>query len=107
MRETKQRIASLGDCKFYTQSLPPPTASTKTDADGKFTLKLRQNQRFALGAQASRDVGRSTEEYCWLVWTSLDGAMAKHVMLSNDKLWGRESEEMVVKGADLPVKPEQ
>jgi hypothetical protein len=71
---------------YYFQGLPNEIANAKSDADGKFALRLRLNEKFALAAEATRDVGQRTEKYYWLLWVTLDGAASKRVMLSNDNM---------------------
>ena len=67
--------------------LPPSVASAKTDADGRFRLKVQRGKRLMLFAQASRSTfGGNSENYLWLV--PLDAADASgRIMLSNDNLY--------------------
>jgi hypothetical protein len=92
----KDRGRALTSCAYYMDGLSSPSSTTKTDADGKFALRLPRNTKVGLAAQASRMVGNSKEEYCWLVWSSLDGKDTAQVMLSNDNLWGVQSSQAVV-----------
>jgi hypothetical protein len=77
--------------------LPPADFTAKTDADGRFTMALPRQGRFALAAQASREAGGTTERYYWLIWVSLDGNARREIMLSNDNLVGMGSEDAYLK----------
>jgi hypothetical protein len=57
-----------------------PVATTKTDADGKFTVTVPSEGEFAIVAYAERRTPKDTENYYWCVPT------ADHVDLSNDNL---------------------
>jgi len=58
--------------------MPKPIATTTTDADGKFTMKLPTRGQYALAAHASRQVVGSKEEYYWLVWLhSMDSHLSQ------------------------------
>jgi hypothetical protein len=39
----------------------------------------------------------NTEKYYWIVWVSLDGALEKKILLSNDNLLTDSSSESAVK----------
>jgi len=79
--------------------------SDKTDADGKFSLKLPSGKRFMIFARAKRQVMSETEEYVWL----LGGATAipKKLFLSNDNLVETQCAECVnyMRGMSLEPKP--
>lgn len=99
-----KRLAALEEQKEYYTSgrhyfddLPSSVAVAKTDADGKFTLKMPRVGTFAVTASASRLVGEKTETYNWMVWTSLDGQPSKRLMLSNDNMVGAGSADSAVK----------
>jgi hypothetical protein len=70
---------------YYLDGIPDGVASAKTDADGKFTLRLLGGKRYVLAASANRQIADNTEYYHWLVWVTptSDGGP---VMLSNDNL---------------------
>ena len=72
----------------------------KTDADGRFTIRIPRQGRVALAARASRDVVNSQENYYWLVWVSLSGKNRTDVMLSNDNVTTSGSPESVVAKAE-------
>lgn len=73
--------------KYYFEGLPGGTATTKTDADGKFSLTLNKKERYAVAAHGSRNIGDTTEEYYWLLWVSLQGNDSKRLLVSNDTLF--------------------
>ncbi len=70
---------------FYFDYLPTPIAAAKTDADGRFVIRVPSGQRVALAARSQREVFGSTEEYHWLVWLTPSGA-TMDIMLSNDNM---------------------
>jgi hypothetical protein len=54
--------------------------TTKTGADGKFTVSIPSEGEFAIAAYAERQTLKDTEKYYWIV------PAADHVDLSNDNL---------------------
>jgi len=71
--------------EFIFNSLPTPSRSTKTDADGKFQVKIPRSGSYVVVSSASRLVGRSIEKYYWLV--KVDPHRESTIMLSNDNLY--------------------
>ncbi|MEY2495575.1 MAG: hypothetical protein QOJ45_2067 [Verrucomicrobiota bacterium] len=65
------------------EHLPAPIASTKTDADGNFTIEVPYRDAVVLVAATNRRVFDKTETYHWLVPLE---ATSGRVMLSNDNL---------------------
>lgn len=61
------------------------THTAKTDADGKFSLKVPGAGKYLLFARAQRLAGSVTEKYDWLVWVDA-AATPVDVMLSNDNM---------------------
>ena len=86
---------------FYLAGLPTPFTTAKTDADGKFSLKLKPG-KYVLAAISSRTVGTDTEKYCWLVWLTVDPNQSKRVMLSNDNLFETNCSDCLVHLTDFP-----
>lgn len=72
---------------FFFNGLPDGVTKTKTDADGKFSLRIKRGQRMALAAQSNRKIIGDEENYYWLLWTSFDGNSLHKIVLSNDNLW--------------------
>jgi len=62
-----------------------PAAAGKTDADGRFNLKLKSSGKVWLLAQAERTTGKDTEHYFW-AHAVKDGRDTNPVLLSNDSL---------------------
>ena len=79
-----------------TEGPPAVLAKTKTNADGRFTMTLPRQGRFALAAYDTRGGIGETDNYFWLVWTSLDGAAEKHIILANDNVTTSGSPESVI-----------
>jgi hypothetical protein len=74
------------DYSLYFTDLPTPLTSTKTDADGKFTLQLPAGQRAAFAATAGRETPGGMENYYWMVWFTPHDSTENRIMLSNDNL---------------------
>lgn len=84
-------IAQNGDP--YMIDMPTPISSTKTDADGKFTLRLPAG-KYALGARSSRQVFENYENYNWLIFVDISSTN-KSLTLSNDNLFETGCDECV------------
>lgn len=64
-----------------------PIATTKTDADGKFSLSVKSRGDIAIIATAKRSVVGEEEQYQWVVWVRpKKGGMRASVTLANDNL---------------------
>ena len=83
--EAKAEINRYDSPEYYFDSIPPGLVTTKTDADGRFSMSLPKG-RFALAANTNRRVGSDTEQYYWLVWVETASPEIS-VMLSNDNLF--------------------
>lgn len=79
--------------KLYFEGMPTPTSSTKTDADGKFTLTLPAG-KYVVAAKSSRQVVGESEFYHWLVWVDTSSTN-NSLMLSNDNLFETGCNECV------------
>jgi hypothetical protein len=92
----RERYSYYGSSEFYFEGLPPGVSVAKTDADGKFTMRLPADQRFALAAKASRQILGTIEQYYWLIWVTCREGETTRVFLSNDNLLTVPSAESVV-----------
>jgi hypothetical protein len=81
-----ERTSRWTSVEYYFADLPASEQVAKTDADGRFTMRLDRKRRYALAATSRRQVGDDTETYHWLTWASLDGKASGRIMLSNDNL---------------------
>lgn len=79
--------------EFYLPNLPDPKFISKTDAEGKFTLKLPSG-KYVITANTSRDIFGSTENYRWLVTVDTSNTN-QPLMLSNDNLLESKCNECV------------
>lgn len=79
--------------EFLLAGIPSPKFTSKTDADGKFALKLPSG-KYVITANTSRDVFGSTETYHWLV-TVDTSTINQLLILSNDNLPGTKCNECV------------
>ena len=95
-----KRKAYFSSGQFYFAELPAGIASTKTDADGEFTLKAPIQGSFVLEATASRQVGGQTELYFWLVKLVPDSEANCRVLLSNDNMTTSSSPNSILKTTD-------
>lgn len=78
---------------FLIDGMPVPLAAAKTDADGKFGIKLRAG-KYVVVATAGRSLGTSEEKYYWLVKTDTS-TQDQSLMLSNDNLVGMDCAECI------------
>lgn len=74
----------------FIKGMPVPVAGGTTDSDGKFKMTLESRGAYTLVAVASRAVGRSYEEYVWIVPVIASGD-EQTISLSNGNLWDFES----------------
>ena len=77
-----RKFESLDTPAYYLSGLPPPAGVGKTDADGKFTLKVPSG-RHVIVAMSSRKVLAKTENYVWAVRVDTASAV-QPLILSND-----------------------
>jgi hypothetical protein len=89
--ELQARREQLISGAHFFQDLPSAISSTKTHADGKFTLALPRDGRYGIVARASRELGEEKQFYSWLVWVSLDGKPSKRLVLNDDNVFGAGS----------------
>ena len=82
-RETATALRTIVDQIF---AVVPPLDAVKTDADGKFSLTVPANQKFAVVANSRRDVADKTEYYQWAVWHFPKKGSKNFVTLANDNL---------------------
>jgi len=89
---------------FFAADLPQVVQADKTDADGRFSVKLKAG-RYAAVAVADRQVGGEQEAYCWYVWITVSGETMKKLMLSNDNLAETNCADCVLPLEKLAVQP--
>lgn len=95
-REKNESIISeyeaFNSSEYIIGSLPPPMHSSKSDADGKFSLTLPKGE-YVIVANASRKLINTSETYHWLV--QIDESTPSNFMLSNDNLLETKCKECV------------
>jgi hypothetical protein len=96
VNEQEKSVRRWNSGALYFASLPPPTASVKTDADGKFSILVDRTATVVLAAYASRRLPNKTENYYWIVTVSLNGQPSKRIFLSNDNLATSDSKDSLV-----------
>ena len=100
-RDLKYRLEYLDSAAPFFEALPASVTTTKTDADGKFQLRLPSSGEFVLAARATRSVIADFEVYFWLLGVDVNGAAT--VMLSNDNTTdGDSSKESLLRSTSRP-----
>lgn len=99
LNEIRGKLNSMLAPEVYFNGLPSGIAKATTDADGKFSIKLPSNGRFAIAARGQRKIFDKTEEYYWLVWVTMDGSKSNNIMLTNNNLMDAQSPDSVVQAA--------
>lgn len=97
------RMGELAQGSPFLEALPTNDASTtKTDADGRYTLTLLRGARYAIAARAERTVpGQDKpEQYRWLLWAQMDGEK-NQLLLSNDNMMTENPADAVVRLPNL------
>ena len=95
-----ERTSRWTSIEYYLDSLPAAEQVAKTDADGRFTMRLDRKRRFALAATSTRQIGGATETYHWFTWVTLAGNASGRIMLSNDNLADVDRSGAVVSNRD-------
>ncbi|MFH2047163.1 MAG: hypothetical protein ABIK92_18700 [Pseudomonadota bacterium] len=86
---------------YFFAGLPKPTLSTKTDAGGKFILKLKPG-KYAIVANTSQKDGKSDKDYYWFISFDTEKGSQQKIILSNDNLFGSECESCIFNLSKLP-----
>ncbi len=90
-------------CDFLLRDLPHPRATTKSDADGHFVVRLQFARRYGLLARAQRQVIDEVEDYCWALWIAFGQPQRTRLFLSNDNLVQQVSVESAFKAEPTPT----
>ena len=97
MKKSKEKEKeSWPASSHYFKDLPASLASTRTDADGKFSLPMPKQGKFAIAAHASRRTPSANEDYYWMVWVSLNGKDSANIILGNQNFMSSGSQDSVV-----------
>lgn len=80
----RQKYISSGEYLF--EGLPT-IINTKSDAEGKFSLKLKRGASVVITAHGSRFSFGNTEKYFWIVPVSLKGESSKKISLDNSNIY--------------------
>jgi hypothetical protein len=84
LKKTEEKAQFWRSAAYYFQGMPAGIASTKTDADGRFSLTLPLDQAVALVAQAERQINGGTERSYWCVRLRANQPGAQRVVLGSD-----------------------
>ena len=82
----------------FFEVLPQPVAASKSDSDGRFTMKLPRSGEIVLCAAADRRVAKSLEVYCWMV--KVTGNADAPITLSNHNLATSGAPESLIRVAE-------
>ena len=91
LEELRTRRQHLTSAEHFLEDLPSAIATTTTNADGTFTLAIPRDGRYGIVARASRALDDEEQTYIWFVWISLDGQLAKRLVLNDDNVVGAGS----------------
>lgn len=104
-RETSREVSDIlgkmgytSSALYYFSDLPKAMQATKTDADGKFGFKVPSGS-YVLVADSSRQAGKETEFYHWMVKINVD--TDKKIMLANDNLSTSGSPDSMVSTTEI------
>lgn len=86
--DLSSKILYLRTARFLLDGLREIVASTKTDADGKFSLKLKSGN-YVVIAESGRAIGKETELYTWLVKLRVEAD--SKLFLANDNMCDGDS----------------
>ena len=86
--DVSSKILYLSTARFLLDGLTGIVASTKTDADGKFSVKLK-NGNYVVIAESGRAIGKETELYTWLVKLRVEAD--SKLFLANDNMCDGDS----------------
>ena len=94
LNETYEKIQDVRETypRYIIESIledaPKPTANSKTNADGVFSMSLQPNVEYVFVAYGNRRVWGKTEEYAWLITRIIDTKTNEPITFSNDNLFG-------------------
>lgn len=91
LEDLRKRRQHLASGEQFLRDLPSAISSATTNADGTFMLPIPRDGRYGIVARASRELGEEKQTYLWFLWVSLDGALAKRLVLNNDNVVGAGS----------------
>jgi hypothetical protein len=83
--------------EYFFEGLPSAIATATTDSDGKFTLVVPRQGRFAVVARGSPETLTEKDTVFWFLWVSLDGQPSQRVVLSNDNIAGAGSADSALR----------
>jgi len=93
---------SYHDLCFF--ALDRPLKRVKSDADGKFKIRVPREGTYVLAARASREIGQSTEHYIWIVRLVPEAlSETPQIFLSNDNLLAVETRDSTVKQLEIAL----
>jgi hypothetical protein len=82
--------------KYYIERLPAPFRTTKTNSDGRFSMKIPADGEFAISATATRYVGEVAELYLWLLRVRAQPGQSQTIMLSNDNATSSGNQDSLI-----------
>jgi len=95
--QLRQLVRGLEDDEAWAfANLPTPSAVARTNADGRFSMKLPIGRRFVLFATADRSIGLEDERYFWIVRLPQHVDSSESVLLNNDNMTNSSSPHSLV-----------
>lgn len=91
----KQWYAYLNVPDFF-GDFPSPIATTVTDADGVFSLKVNGRGSFAVAVSATKSEDGRSQYFYWLVLAPRDQNGEKELVLSDNNMISKESKETLL-----------
>jgi hypothetical protein len=84
----------LMSSEFFFDGLPSAISMARTDADGKFSLVIPRQGRYAIAARGPRNTFRDAEPE-WFVWVSLEGETSKRIALTNENVLDANPDDLL------------
>jgi hypothetical protein len=100
LEKLQAQMQYLMSSEFFFDGLPSGIAMAKTNAEGRFSLVIPRQGRYAIAACGPRNTFRDAEPE-WFVWVSLDGETSKRLALSNANVMGATLDDLLPAAAPL------
>jgi hypothetical protein len=94
LESLQAQLQHLMSAEYFFEGLPPGISVATTDGNGKFSLVIPRQGRFAIAARGPRDTFRDMEPE-WFVWVSLDGETSKRLALTNDNVLAATPDDLL------------
>jgi len=85
LEKLQAELQHLMSSEFFFDGLPSGISTGRTDAEGRFSMVIPRQGRYAIAAQGPRNTFRDVEPE-WFVWVSLEGETSRQLVLTNENL---------------------